>query len=383
MKGNRLMLNNESQIDLYADLDQAPPDYYEVKPLSAAEAQRREELEAVITKNMGGFLAVAYALREIREKELFRTTHKLFGLYIKDMWEMARRTAYQYIDAANVVDTVKQIDLCATAHKNEMSTIVDNSFELPRFQVSPEEVLSILLAKRLLSRSADGMISRSIQMLGRKLCAQSGHPGLTETAMDECFSAVWNAYSPAQSEIFQKTADALLCGRPLEFTYRSPTGRRTRRIVEPHHLQHYMASWVLIAWCRVRNDWRKFYLARITDISVLNEPFEKKPASVWNHLLEGGFGIFQGKDLVEVTLRFTPFRAGWIREQTWHPDQKVRNLADGSLEMTLPVADFREIRMRILQFGADVEVIGPAELREEMAGEALRLSALYEKQRTE
>lgn len=117
------MLNEETQA--LDNLDQAPPDYYEVKPLSAAEAQRRAELEAVITKNMGGFLAVAYALREIREKELFRTTHKLFGLYIKDMWEMARRTAYQYIDAANVVDTVKQIDLCATAHKNEMSTIVD------------------------------------------------------------------------------------------------------------------------------------------------------------------------------------------------------------------------------------------------------------------
>ena len=258
-----------------------------------------------------------------------------------------------------------------------------DSFELPRFQVSPEEVLSILLARRLLSHSAGGMISRSIQMFGKKLFAQAGHAGLTETAMDECFSAVWNAYSPTQSAIFQKTADALLHRKILEFTYLSPTGRRTRRIVEPHHLQHYMASWVLIAWCRKRSDWRKFYLARITDLSVLNEPFEKKPAPVWNHLLEGGFGIFQGNALVDVTLRFSPFRAGWIREQTWHPDQKVRNLADGSLEMTLPVADFREIRMRILQFGADVEVIGPAELREEVAGEARRLSALYEKQRTE
>jgi predicted DNA-binding transcriptional regulator YafY len=255
-----------------------------------------------------------------------------------------------------------------------------DSFELPRFQVSPEEVLSILLARRLLTHSADGMISRSIQMFGRKLLAQAGHPGLTETVMDECFSAVWNAYSPTQSEIFQKTADALLCGRTLEFTYHSPTGQKTRRIVEPHHLQHYMASWVLIAWCRKRSDWRKFYLARISGLSALDEQFEKKPASVWNHLLEGGFGIFQGNDLVDVRLRFSPFRAGWIREQTWHPAQKIQNLSDGSLELTLPVADFREIRMRILQFGADVEVIGPAELRKEVAEDARRLTALYEKQ---
>ena len=78
--------------------------------------------------------------------------------------------------------------------------------------------------------------------------------------------------------------------------------------------------------------------------------------------------------------RFSPFRAGWIREQTWHPAQKIQNLSDGSLELTLPVADFREIRMRILQFGADVEVIGPAELRKEVAEDARRLTALYEKQ---
>jgi len=36
--------------------------------------------------------------------------------------------------------------------------------------------------------------------------------------------------------------------------------------------------------------------------------------------------------------------------------------------------------MRILQFGADVEVIGPAALRAEVAEEARRLTALYEKQ---
>ncbi|MDD2390821.1 MAG: WYL domain-containing protein [Desulfobacterales bacterium] len=214
----------------------------------------------------------------------------------------------------------------------------------------------------------------------KKLFAQTGNLGLTENAMDECFSAVWNGYSPTQSEIFHKAADALLHSKPLEFTYRSPgADRQTRRIVEPHHLQHYMASWVLIAWCRKRSNWRKFYLARISDLSVLNESFEKKPASIWNHLLEGAFGIFQGDALVDVVLRFSPFRSRWVREQSWHPDQKIQDLADGGLELTLPVADFREIKMRILQFGADVEVISPADLRQEVATEVRRLQDLYEK----
>jgi len=122
MKGN-LMLNEETQA--LDNLDQAPPDYYEVKPLSAAEAQRLDELEAVITKNMGGFLAVAYALREIHEKDLFRTTHQFFYLYIKDMWEMGRHYAYRLIDAANVVDLVKQIDLSTIVDTDDLSPIGD------------------------------------------------------------------------------------------------------------------------------------------------------------------------------------------------------------------------------------------------------------------
>jgi hypothetical protein len=76
---------------------------------------------------------------------------------------------------------------------------------------------------------------------------------------------------------------------------------------------------------------------------------------------------------VEITLRFTPFRTRWIREQLWHPFQKITHLADGSLELSFPVADFREVKMKILQFGAHVKVIQPAALREEIREEIQKL----------
>ena len=76
-------------------------------------------------------------------------------------------------------------------------------------------------------------------------------------------------------------------------------------------------------------------------------------------------------------LRFSPFRARWIREQIWHPDQKMRELPGGGLELELPVADYREIKMRILSFGSDVEVISPEDLRLEVAKEIKRMQRLY------
>ncbi len=89
----------------YDGFDDTPPDF--VKPLSAAESKRLEELEGLIKKNLVAFLAVGYAMREIRDQQLYRTTHRAFADYCKDVCEMARSTAYQLIDAADVVDMVR------------------------------------------------------------------------------------------------------------------------------------------------------------------------------------------------------------------------------------------------------------------------------------
>ena len=254
----------------------------------------------------------------------------------------------------------------------------DTSFELPRFHVAQEEILAILVARRLLSHTAGGMISRAIGSFGKKLFARTGDFGLTETRLAEAFSATWTGYSPAQSAVFRQVAEALLKNRLLHFDYTSPgSGRTTTRHVEPHHLQHYMGSWILLGWCRKRSDWRKFYLARMSDLKVTAKTFTPKPARTWQNHLAGSYGIFQGGQPVQVTLRFTPFRSRWIREQLWHPDQQIREISGGGIELTFPVADFREVKMKILQFGADVQVVAPEALRQEVRQEIEKMTALY------
>jgi len=79
----------------------------------------------------------------------------------------------------------------------------------------------------------------------------------------------------------------------------------------------------------------------------------------------------------EVTLRFSPLKTRWIRDQVWHKDQKVRFLEDGSMELTFPVSDFSEIKMEILKHGDMVEVIKPKGLRELIKAEAERISRIY------
>lgn len=172
---------------------------------------------------------------------------------------------------------------------------------------------------------------------------------------------------------------ALIENRLLTFIYTSPRNKiPNKRTVEPHHLQHYMGNWGLIGFCHLRNEWRWFMLSRMSDVEANPDSFIPKPRALWNNKLEGGFGIFQGEELIQVRLHFNAFRAPWIREQIWHKEQQIEEIEDGSLVLSFPVCKFHEVKMRILQFGGDVVVLEPENLREDVHNEAKVTCRNYE-----
>lgn len=101
----------------YDEFNNTPLDV--VKPLSGTEQKRRVELEEVITRNFTAFYEVGCALREIRERQLYRNTHDRFDHYCKELWEINRSHAYRMIDASFIVDSIKQISLSPIGDKVE------------------------------------------------------------------------------------------------------------------------------------------------------------------------------------------------------------------------------------------------------------------------
>jgi len=171
---------------------------------------------------------------------------------------------------------------------------------------------------------------------------------------------------------------ACLKRNSLQFSYYSPAkDEHTERTVDPYHLLNYMGTWHLVAYCRVRGDIRDFVLGRISNLSVLDERFSIKKDFDLKTYLQSSFGIYKGKTQEMVTLRFSPKRARWIRNQIWHQDQKVIQLDDGSLELSFPVASFMEVEMQVLSHGPDVEVVAPESFRELIKTAALRIAGVY------
>ncbi len=79
----------------------------------------------------------------------------------------------------------------------------------------------------------------------------------------------------------QKTSNYLMIIQPaignsnlVEIEYKSLQGKHTKRTIEPFALYSTQENWLLIAVCRLRNDFRVFRLDHIQKLIVQNQHFE-------------------------------------------------------------------------------------------------------------
>lgn len=88
------------------------------------------------------------------------------------------------------------------------------------------------------------------------------------------------------------------------------------------------------------------------------------------------FGVLGGPPET-VVIRFGPNVAPHIRAREWHPSQKLRDLADGHLELTFRAGGAHEIVRWVIGWGAAAEVVRPLELRHRVATALSAAAAMY------
>ena len=254
----------------------------------------------------------------------------------------------------------------------------DPAFQLPVARISENELLALLISRKLITDASAGSLADELGSVSRRLCSllSASLPGRVRP--EEAFSFRWKSISPTDPLTFKIVTSALLQGKLLNFRYYSPTASDcTMRTVEPHHMVNYLGNWHLIAYCRLRDDWRDFVLGRMTHTLVEGASFLIRPSDEWQPHLAGTFGIFQNRRHFTVALRFTPERSRWVKGELWHEEQVEVVEADGSLILSIPVSHEAEIIMEILKHGSQVEVLEPKWLRERVIEEMERAVKKY------
>lgn len=178
------------------------------------------------------------------------------------------------------------------------------------------------------------------------------------------------------ADFVPRLQQALLERRRLRMAYHSfARDELTRRSVDPYHLEYYNGGLYLVAHCHLRGDVRIFAVERIRELELERTRFVPRAGFDAQQYFEGALGILRG-ELVTVRIVFAKALAPYIRERAWHPTQKLRDLPDGRVEMTMRVADTLEVRRWILGYGTQAEIVEPAALREAIRREAEAVAAL-------
>lgn len=172
-------------------------------------------------------------------------------------------------------------------------------------------------------------------------------------------------------------SQAVMNGERLALNYFSySSGKATRREVDPYRLYYFEGALYLIGHCHKAGEVRTFAVERIRLAEKTGHSFTSPKNFSIEEYFKHSFGVFR-QELTTVEIRFDAKVAPFIRSRSWHPSQEISPGPNGGLTARFRLAGTREIRSWVMGFAEHAEVIAPAPLRKEIAGDLERMASLY------
>ena len=167
--------------------------------------------------------------------------------------------------------------------------------------------------------------------------------------------------------------DAFSRGRRVHLRYYVATrDESTERDVDIMRILNLDSQWYVEGYCHRAKDVRLFRLDRIEDVTVLDVDGTPPPGATPRDLDD----VFvPGENDLTVVLDASRW-AAWIAD--YYPNEGVQRRRDGSLRVTLKVADPALVRRLVLRLEGEVRVVEPRELADAVADEARSALAAYD-----
>jgi proteasome accessory factor B len=252
---------------------------------------------------------------------------------------------------------------------------------LPPLKLTQAEAMAVVLSARLMVRYADKYdpdLAAAFEKLERGLPAPLAEhvertlDGLSKAPRDERFNGHVRLLTRAWAERRVVTIDY----EPARYESGATPRRATVRpyLLEPSLQTHAL---YLIGHDEERSALRTFKIERIRAASLTPRTFDPPDPAETTSALRAAWDIIADQPPVEIVLRFAPAVANRVREARWHPTQSVETEPGGWLRWRATVSGTIEVRLWILSWGDDVEVLAPEALRDDVAGTLRRALERY------
>ena len=241
---------------------------------------------------------------------------------------------------------------------------ISDQFQLDRHPATPDDYSYILTALR-------GLVSATGDQRARQLMEKISHVSKQDDSSIILDFSVLREGDPA---VLQMLQSAVASKRAVEFVYTNNNSETRSHQVEPIALLYRWYAWYLLAYSKVRQDYRTYKLVRMNELRVTDEPFvkEHEPADTILKRTDGT----DSRLYTEVLVRCTETAKSRVME--YLKACILENLPDGGALMKLTVVENEQLWIgTLLSLGDQAEVISPDRIRCRLVRAASEIISLY------
>ena len=251
--------------------------------------------------------------------------------------------------------------------------------ELPGIWFTQNEILALMTIQSMIEQLEPSILGPKLKPVRKRLDDMLNSQGLDTNQLTQRVRAVHAGKRNLTLASFETVAKATFERKQVRVQHHNrKAGQSVDREISPQQLIHYRDNWYVDAWCHLRGGLRSFSIDAITQATLLPKAAKEVDLISLRMELDGGYGIFGGRPKNWAVLEFSPGRAQWVQHESWHPKQVGTLHADGRYTLKVPYSDERELLGDILRFGAEVTVLAPSSLQQQLSSELAKALKLYQ-----
>lgn len=241
------------------------------------------------------------------------------------------------------------------------------SFGIGDVPFTPDEILALAFGADLLATLEGTVFHDSVQSALAKIRAGLS-PELARflEQLGESFRILPGPHKryAEYRDTIQVLNEAVLERRSVDMRYRTGrTGETARRRLDPYRVWYRSGGLYVVGHDHRSGEIRTFAVERIQQIEACDATFGVRSDFDFDAYVGQAFGVMS-EPASRVRIRFSAPWAPHVRERSWHASQKLEDLPDGGVELTMEVGGLLELQSWVLSFGAGAEVLEPATLRD-------------------
>ena len=278
--------------------------------------------------------------------------------------DVSERSIYRYVEELIVAGVPLDI-----IRGRNGGIFLPDTYKLPENFFTEEEYAA---AKNAIDALYEQLPGEALKSAAEKLAQQqkSGARNLSISGNILVDSGTWgDAYDFSDKlKVFEEATEKRQC---LDLAYIDREGAESRRVIEPHLLVYKQNIWYIYAWCRNRNDFRLFKIARVRSARITGEIFERR--EIDRDRLPLKFN-FENAELVDLKISVEKKALPDVEE--WLGIGNIRRAGDALIaEASLPAGEV--LYSKLMSFGDGIRVLAPETIAAEMRERAEKLLRLY------